>query len=114
MDKVELALEVIRQLMKCVEDLKNLTGSVETVCKTLSDGLQSIDAGAKEAPKAVKESAPAIPLEKVRGILAEKSRAGYAAEVRAIIAKHGADKLSGVAPGEYAAILKEAEALGNA
>ena len=114
MDKVEFALEVIRQLMKCVEDLKNLTGSVEAVCKTLADGLQDAGTEAKETPKAVKEPAPAIPLEKVRGILAEKSRARYAAEVRAIIAKHGADKLSGVAPEEYAAILKEAEALGNA
>ena len=114
MDKLDFALDVIRLLMKCVEDMKNLADSVEAVCKTLADGLQETSAEEKEAPKPVKESAPTIPLEKVRGILAEKSRAGYAAEVRAIIAKHGAEKLSGIAPEEYAAVLKEAEELGNA
>ena len=54
---------------------------------------------------------PAITLEKVRGILADKSRAGHTAEVRAIIQKHGADRLSEVDPDQYAAIIQEAEVL---
>ena len=45
---------------------------------------------------------------------AEKSRAGFTAEVKAIITKHGADKLSAIKPEDYAAVLAEVEVLGNA
>lgn len=53
-------------------------------------------------------------LEEVRAVCAEKSRAGFTAEVKAIITKHGADKLSAIKPEEYAAVLAEVEVLGNA
>ena len=52
-----------------------------------------------------------IPLEKVRSLLADKSRLGHTAEVKALLQKHGAVKLSEVNPAEYAALLAEAEAL---
>lgn len=58
------------------------------------------------------ENKPAS-LADVRAMLAEKSRAGFTAEVRALILAHGADKLSGIDPSEYAAVMKEAEAIGN-
>lgn len=58
-----------------------------------------------------KNKAPEITLEKVRGILADKSRSGHTAEVRAIIQKYGADRLSKVDPKHYAAIIQEAEVL---
>ncbi len=60
-----------------------------------------------ESPK----PAEAIPLEKVRALLADKSRLGYTAEVKVLLQKHGAVKLSEVDPAEYAALLAEAEAL---
>ena len=50
----------------------------------------------------------------VRAVCAEKSRAGFTAEVKSIITKHGADKLSAIKPEEYAAVLAEVEVLGNA
>ena len=52
--------------------------------------------------------------EEVRAVCAEKSRAGFTAEVKSIITKHGADKLSAIKPEEYAAVLAEVEVLGNA
>lgn len=52
-----------------------------------------------------------IPLEKVRAVLADKARLGRTAEVKAILQKHGAQKLSDIDPGEYAILLAEAEAL---
>ena len=55
--------------------------------------------------------AEAIPLEKVRAVLADKSRLGHTAEVKALLQKHGAVKLSEVDPAEYAALLAEAEGL---
>lgn len=54
-----------------------------------------------------------ISLEQIRAVLAEKSRAGYTAEVRVLLEKHGATKLSEIDPAEYPALLKEAEVLGN-
>ncbi len=54
-----------------------------------------------------------LTLERVRGVLADKSRAGFTAEVRELLVKHGATKLSEIDPKEYAALLAEAEVLGN-
>ena len=55
--------------------------------------------------------AEAVPLEKVRAVLADKSRLGHTDEVKALLQKHGAVKLSEVDPAEYAALLAEAEGL---
>ncbi len=53
-------------------------------------------------------------MEDVRAVCAEKSREGFTAEMKEILTKHGADKLSEVDPTEYKALLAEVEALGNA
>ena len=52
-------------------------------------------------------------LPEVRAILAEKSRAGFTAQIKELLLKHGADKLSAVDASEYAVLVAEAEALGN-
>ena len=66
---------------------------------------------AEETPKLPDRQEQAIPLEKVRGVLADKSRSGHTAEVRAIIQKYGADRLSDIDPKDFPAVLKEAEEL---
>lgn len=60
-----------------------------------------------------KPTAPAepVPLEKVRSVLADKSRLGHTAEVKALLQKHGAQKLSEIDPAKYSILLAEAEAL---
>ena len=55
----------------------------------------------------------ALSLTEVRKILAEKSRAGFTAEIKELLVKHGADKLSKIAPTEYAALVADVEVLGN-
>lgn len=70
------------------------------------------EAPVAEAPP--KEEAPRekpLTLEAVRAVLAEKSRSGHTAEVRALLLKHGADKLSEIDPAEYPALLAEVEVL---
>ena len=52
-------------------------------------------------------------LTEVRAVLAEKSRAGFTKEVKELLIKHGADKLSEINPTEYEALLAEVEVLGN-
>ncbi len=66
----------------------------------------------KEQP-APDESVKGITLDDVRKVLAEKSRMGYKAEVKALVKKHGADKVSSLKQTEYAAVIKEAEQIGN-
>lgn len=74
---------------------------------------------AKAEPEAEKEAELSsekkpLTLEDVRAVLAEKSRAGFTEEVKAVIANHGASKLSGIDPSEYEAVITEVEVLGNA
>ena len=71
---------------------------------------------AKESAPAVTEEAPAkvYTYEEVRAILAEKSRTGFRAEVKALLTAHGVKQLSDVkTPEEFAAIVAEAEVIGN-
>ena len=122
MGKVKLLLEVIG-------DLRSLADSLQAVADAVADN-GTAEAGktdAKEPEKAgkagkaaKKEEKPTakqaqeekpLTLEEVRAVLAEKSRAGHTAEVRELLNKHGADKLSGIDPVEYAALLAEAEVL---
>ena len=71
-------------------------------------------AHAKEAePEKSAEPEKKLTLADVRAVLAEKSRAGFTEEVRALIAKHGADRLSAVPETEYAALLADVESIGD-
>ena len=56
---------------------------------------------------------PAVTLEQVRAVLAEKSRMGMTAAVRNLLSEYGVDKLSSLDPQHYAAILEKAEDLNN-
>ena len=61
------------------------------------------------------ESSKAYTYEEVRAILAEKSRTGYRAEVKAILTAHGVRQLSEITdPDELAVVVAEAEVIGNA
>lgn len=66
-----------------------------------------------KAEKAVEETKGPT-LEEVRTILAEISRAGNTAEMRALLSKFGATKLSDINPEDYPALLKAAQEVSNA
>ncbi len=63
-----------------------------------------------ESEKAVEE-APAVSIDDVRAVLAELSQNGHTADVKTLLDKHGAIKLSAVDPKEYAALIEEAKAI---
>ena len=76
-----------------------------------SAGTVTIDDGKATVTKA---AAPKpLTLEQVRAVLAEKSRDGHTAKVRALLEKHGANKLSEINPGKYPMLLQEAEEIGS-
>ena len=100
-------------LLDVVSNLRSLADSVQTVADAMLQNEPTVDA---EPNKVMPTPAPKkeITLEEVRAVLAEKSRDGLTAEVRTLLLKYGAPKLSGIDPKHYEALLKEAEVLTNA
>lgn len=119
--KEDLYMSRIKPLLAVVSDLRSLADSLQAVADAMTQD-EPVEAPAaksgKKAKKAEDEPAPSLApeekpltLEKVRAVLAEKSRAGHTAEVKALLIKHGADKLSDIDPAEYPALLADAEVL---
>lgn len=86
--------KIIGDLESLICHLKEITG--ETTHKTLP----------KQVPETKKVS-----LEDVRAVLAKLSQIGKTADVKKLIVKHGAQKLSDVPESEYASLLHEAEGI---
>ena len=109
----ELAAE-LAELKHCGEVL---IGISKTLTEMFSGADVEPEAAAKEekpAKKAEKKpKAKEITLAEVRAVLAEKSRQGHTGEVKELLQKYGADKLSDVDPSRYADLMAEAEVLGN-
>jgi len=107
-------------LLDVIEDMRSLADSLQAVADAIGQNDPEDAAAPDPAPAAKPDPAPADPppkaitLEEVRAVLAEKSHDGFTAEVRGLLEKYGAKKLSGVDPKHYAALLKDAEVLGHA
>ena len=100
------------ELDLCVGELRNAAQSLNSV----ADSLTSLFSGSQPRTSVQPESKPTskpLTLEDVRAVLAEKSRNGHTAKIRELLEKHGAAKLSEIDPKNYAALLAEAEVLGN-
>lgn len=81
--------------------------------KTFTQIYPPVEEQSEETKPEAPEPEKAVTLTEVRAVLANKSRAGFTEEVKQLLMKHGAEKLSGIAESEYAALLKEAENLGS-
>ena len=91
------------------EAIAELIGVLHRLVDVLEELVQSPE-GEEPLPE---EETEAPTLEEVRAVLAKLSVAGHSAAVKSLIAKFGADKLSDIAPKQYAALLKEAERIGT-
>lgn len=106
MSKAKLLLDV-------VSDMRHLADSL----KCVADGIAGGTPEAGDPPPAAipdpsgKHTQPQITIDQVRAVLAEKSGDGKTAEVKALLYKYDAGKLSGVKPEDYAALLEEARTL---
>lgn len=95
------------ELEMAISDLRNAAATINDVANTLAE----MFSGATKASEPAKE--PALTLEQVRAILADKSRKGHTAEIRALLQKYGAAKLSGIDPANYKALLADVEGLAD-
>lgn len=106
MSKTKLLLDV-------VGDLRSLADSLQAVAEAMA-GNEPAEAAQAEKPATAKEAKPAakaVTLEQVRAVLADKSQQGFTADVRALLEKYGAPKLSQIDSVNYAALLADAEGL---
>ena len=97
------------EMAATIEDLRKCASTINYVANWLAEAFSS-DKSAKEAP----DSEPAQTLEAVRAVLADKSRAGFTAQIRSLLQKYGTDKLSSIDPANYKALLADVEVLNDA
>ncbi|WP_446898868.1 hypothetical protein ACSVC9_02800 [Clostridium sp. LBM24168] len=95
MDKNKIIQDII-------VNLKGITSSLETLVKTLNE---SADSEQKKNTKEIEQKQPT--LEEVRAAMAEKNREGHREEVKAILVKYGANKLTALDPEHYVEVLKK-------
>ena len=106
----------MNELSQTVDELKNAANMLLSVADSLLDlfsgtgGVSNETIEPKKQPAATKEK---LTLEMVRAVLAEKSRSGYTDEIKALLEKHGANKLSEIDPKKYKKLLEEVKVLGN-
>ena len=102
-------MSTAKLLLAVAEDLRSLADSVQAVADAMLSNEPTVDAE-PTVPAPQKE----LTLEEVRAVLGEKSRAGFTAEIQALLKKYGAPKLSGIDPKHYEALLKDVEVLKDA
>lgn len=92
-----------------LKELKEHADAINALVNDLYDLFSSKPTDKEEK----KEEKKPLTLEEVRSLLASKSRDGYTAEVKALLKKFGANKLSEVKPEDYEELCLQAEVIGN-
>ncbi len=114
MDKTFELINALNALTKAVGALtEKITTEYLNTFETIYDPAED-EPQATEAPKeqpAPEQKTEPVTFVQLRSRLSEISRSGHTAEVKELIAKYGAEKLSDIAESDYAAVLAEAEGL---
>lgn len=104
------------EMQETIEKLRTAAASIDAAADWLYRQFSGDDDSKQKPAKATakkEEPKPKVKLEDVRAVLTEKSRAGHTTEVRTLLQKYGAARLSSVDPANYEALLKDAEVIGN-
>ena len=104
-------------IAQTIEELRTAAAAITDAANWLAQqfsGESSDQQQSKETAATAEESKPALTLEQVRAVLADKSRAGHTAAIRDLLQKYSASKLSQVDPKNYEALLRDAEVLDHA
>ncbi|MHB8964106.1 MAG: DNA ligase [Saccharofermentanales bacterium] len=99
----------MRDMIMTIEELRSAAAAINDAASWLSEQFGSNEPSPEPTP-----AETVLTLEAVRAVLADKSRAGFTAQIRSLLQKHGADKLSGIDPANYKALLADVEGLTNA
>ena len=94
-----------------IEELRNAAAAINDAAIWLTQQFGGASESTEKAEAPAAPAKPALTLEEVRAVLADKSCAGHTSEIRKLLKKYGANKLSLVDPKHYEALLREAEVL---
>lgn len=123
MSKMNELSQVLDEIIACGEGMIKAANAIKEIfssteeapAKTETKAAKKVTKQKAAEPEVAKaEPAPTYTKEDVRGVLASKSAAGFKKEVKELLEKFGAQQLKQVEPKDYAALLKEAEVIGNA
>lgn len=92
-----------------IEELRKCAAAISDSANWLAEQFSGDEPVPETAP-----AEPVLTLEAVRAVLAEKSRAGFTAQIRSLLQKYGADRLSSVDTENYKALLADVEGLTDA
>ena len=98
------------EIATIIDELRDTASSINRIADELTD----LFSYSNRVPEVVPAPEKALTLEEVRAILAEKSRDGFTAQIRDLLQKYGASKLSEIDPANYKSLVADAEVLGNA
>ena len=108
----EELLKIADGLLAVSEGVRALAGKAHSCnCDKKREeerGLKNEESGNE---KSHEKQEDAVTIEQVRAVMAAKSQDGKTQQVKALIQKYGADKLSGVQPEKYADLLRDAKDL---
>ena len=96
-----------------IKELRDIAASINDIANWLTGAFSGDTEPEADAAPAAKEPEPVLAFEDVRAILADKSREGFTAQIRELLQKYGANKLSEVDPAHYKALIKDVEGLSN-
>ena len=86
----------------------------DTACADVQDEAATpVPVQAEADDNSVTENKSEMTFEELRGVCAEKARAGFTAEVRNLLGQYGVNKLSELKPEDYVAFRAEVEVLGR-
>lgn len=98
------------EIVTIIDALRDTASSINRIADELTD----LFSYSNRAPEVAPAPEQALSLEEVRAILADKSRDGFTAQIRDLLQKYGASKLSEIDPANYKSLVADAEVLGNA
>ena len=105
----EAELNVIRKLEKFIEESKKEVS--EVVANTINDEVQAKEDVVKEETISKNDKPETVTIEQVRTVMAKKSQAGKTADVKELLERFKARKLSEVDPKDYKELLEAAKTL---
>lgn len=88
--------------------------ALSDLSSAISETIQNVRELLGAEPEPEQTPAPkTYTIEEVRALLLQKRRDGFRDEVKALLAAHGAERLTDIDPGEYTAMMQEAEVIGT-
>lgn len=109
-------LKAVQDLTVCGERMIKAAKQLKDMFSTENLPEPKVTTITKTKPLPIKEEPTELKTyskEDVRGILSRKSANGYSKEVKSLLTKYGADKLSTLSSDNYTAVVAEAEVIGN-